>query len=271
MIHADCHLHSHHSGDSDSPMEAMIEAGIAAGLDIMCFTEHNDFDYPEADGITEDMWQLNVDSYLYELISMRERYEGKIKLLFGLELGLQPVCMRQNAVLAKSYDFDFIIGSSHVCDSMDPYFPEFWEGKTEQEALRRYFESELENIKKHSNFDVYGHLDYAVRYAKNKDRDYRYADYSDIIDEILKALIEKGKGIELNTGGIKSGMKDFHPGREILKRYLELGGEILTVGSDAHTPDRVAEHFDRACESLKEIGFRYVAVYEKRNPEFFKL
>ncbi len=271
MIHADCHLHSHHSGDSESSMESMIEAGIAAGLDCMCFTEHNDFDYPDCPDMPSEKWLLNVDSYLYELISMRDRYGDKMKILFGLELGMQPVCMRQDAIIAKSHEFDFIIGSSHVVDSMDPYFPAYWEGKTEQEGIRRYFESELENIKKHSNFDVYGHLDYVVRYSASKDRDYHYSTYSDIIDEILKTLIEKGKGIELNTGGIKSGMQDFHPCRDILKRYLELGGEILTIGSDAHTPDHVADYFDRACEALKECGFKYYTVFEKRNPEFFRL
>ena len=119
-ITADCHLHSSYSGDSRAPMEDMILKGIACGLSAMCFTEHNDFDFPYPPGEPQDIFLLNPDPYLYDLLRLREKYESQIKILFGVELGLQPQCMRQNAVLAKSYDFDFIIGSSHLCNGRDP-------------------------------------------------------------------------------------------------------------------------------------------------------
>ncbi|MCR5427263.1 MAG: histidinol-phosphatase HisJ family protein [Lachnospiraceae bacterium] len=270
-IKADQHIHSHHSGDSEASMESMIEAGIAAGLDTLCFTEHNDFDYPECPDIAPEKWILNVDSYLYELLKLREAYEGRIRLLFGIEIGFQTSCMRPNAVLAKSHDFDFIIGSSHVLDGADPYYPEYWQGKDEKEVIRRYFETELENAKKHSNFDVYGHLDYIVRYAPFGKDGYHVSDYTDIVEELLKTLIEKGKGIELNTAGLRSGLKDFHPCRQILERYQALGGEILTIGSDAHSPEHVAAQFDKAADLLKDIGFAYYTVFEKRNPEYRRL
>lgn len=270
-ILSDCHLHTHHSGDSEASMEAMIERGIALGLTTMCFTEHNDFGFPESPDLPADTFLLNTDSYLYELLKMREKYEGKIRLLFGLELGLQTEVFRDNAVFARSYDFDFIIGSSHLCHGMDPYYPTFFEGKSDEEAYREYFQSELENILKFTNYDVYGHLDYVVRYGAGRDTDYSYDKYKDILDKILYALLEKEKGIELNTGGIKSGMRDFHPCRDVLRRYRELGGEIITIGSDAHDPSHIAEHFDRAAEVLKECGFSYYTVFEKRLPEFIKL
>ena len=134
-----------------------------------------------------------------------------------------------------------------------------------------YTEEELANIRKFSNFDVYGHLDYVVRYGAAKDADYSYDKYKDILDKILTTLLEKEKGIELNTGGIKSGMKDFHPCMDVLKRYRELGGEIITVGSDAHEPSHIADSFDRAYDVLKECGFKYYTVFEKRLPEYIKL
>lgn len=270
-ILADCHLHSSFSGDSETPMEQMILRGIELGLTHMCFTEHNDFDYPLLPDQTENPFLLNTDSYLYDLIHYREKYKDKIKILFGVELGLQPHLMRENAVYAKSYDFDFIIGSSHVCNRMDPYYPSFYEGRSEEEAYREYFSSILENIKKFSNFDVYGHLDYVVRYGPNMDKEYSYGKYKDLFDKILELLIDKGKGIELNTGGIKKGLRDLHPCIDVLRRYRELGGEIITIGSDAHEPVHMADAFDRACDVLKECGFQYYTIFENRLPEFKRL
>ncbi len=270
-ILADCHLHSSFSADSKTPMRDMVEAGIKAGLNTMCFTEHNDFDYISQDELKAEDWILNVDSYLYELIKLKEEYEGRIRLLFGIEIGLQPQCMRQNAVLAKSHEFDFIIGSSHLVNGVDPYYPSYFEGRDPEDAYREYFESELLNIKKNSFFDVYGHLDYVVRYGSDPSKPYDYDRHADIFDEIFKTLIEKEKGIELNTGGIKKGMTEFHPCTKALKRYRELGGEIITIGSDAHKPENVGDCFDRAAEVLKECGFDYYCVFEKKNPEFHKL
>lgn len=270
-IQADCHLHSSFSGDSDTPMEEMILQGISQGLSAMCFTEHNDYAFPDSPELPGAAFLLNADSYLYDLARFREKYAGQIRLLFGAELGLQPAVTRENAVFAKSHEFDFIIASSHVCRGKDPYYPEFYEGRSDEAAYREYFESVLENIRKFSNFDVYGHLDYVVRYGKTKDAEYSYEKYKDILDEILRQLLDKDKGIELNTGGIRNGLKDFNPCAAILKRYRELGGEIVTVGSDAHDAETIASHFDRAAEVLKACGFKYYCVFEKRNPEFLRL
>lgn len=270
-ITSDCHLHSSFSGDSHTPMEDMVLRGIAQGLKIMCFTEHNDFGYPVYPDLPADTFLLNTDSYLYTLATLKEKYREKIRLIFGVELGLQPEEARRNAVYAKSYDFDFIIGSTHICHGKDPYYPGFFNGRNSQEAIREYFETTLENIQKFSNFDVYGHLDYVVRYAPERDKGYSYEIYRDILDEILKLLLDKGKGIELNTGGLKKGMKDFHPCAGVLRRYRELGGEIITIGSDSHDTGNIAAHFQRAAEVLKECGFHYYSIFEKRCPEYHKL
>lgn len=270
-IKADYHLHSYFSGDSDTPMEQMILKGIELGLTQMCFTEHNDFDFPITELDPEGKFECNIDSYLYELIGLREKYQDKIKILFGLELGLQPHLARRHAILSKSYDFDFIIASSHICNGKDPYYPPFYEGRSEEEAYREYFASIIDNIKKFKNFDVYGHLDYVVRYGPNMDAKYTYEKYRDLLDEILKLLIAEEKGIEINTGGVKRGLRDLHPCMEVVKRYRELGGEIVTIGSDAHSPEAITAHFDRAANVLKECGFQYYTTFEKRVAEFHRI
>lgn len=252
-------------------MEEMVQKGLSQGLSTMCFTEHQDFDYPDSPDGPGSIFLLNTDSYLYDLARLKEKYNGKIRLLFGVELGLQPHLLRQNAVYAKSSDFDFIIGSTHICNGKDPYYPAFFEGRSTSQAYREYFEATLENIKRFSGFDVYGHLDYVVRYSSSRDADYSYGCYRDVLDAILELLLDKEKGIELNTSGLRAGLKDFHPCMDILKRYRELGGEIITVGSDSHDAAYVGDSFGRASEVLKECGFRYYTVFEKRSAEFHKL
>lgn len=271
MILADYHLHSSFSGDGKTPMEEMIKQGIKLGLTHMCFTEHNDYDYFDQDGNPDTSFEVNTDSYLYELLKLREKYAGQITVNFGIELGLQPHLMRKNSIYAKNYEFDFIIASSHICNGIDPYYPRFFEGRSEEEAYREYFASIIENIRKFSNFDVYGHLDYVVRYGPNKDREYTYEKYKDQLDTILELLIDKGKGIEINTSAVKHELKQLHPSMDILKRYRELGGEIITVGSDAHDAAHITQAFSQASDMLKECGYRYYTIFEKRVPEFKKL
>lgn len=270
-IKADFHLHSHFSGDCQEPMENMIQKGIELGLTHMCFTEHMDMDFPVTELDPEGKFLVNTDSYLYELIGMKQKYADKINILFGIELGLQPHLKRELAQYAKSFDFDFIIGSSHICNQKDPFYPPFYEGRSEEEAYREYFTSILDNIKAFSNFDVYGHLDYVVRYGPTRDENYSYSQYQDILDAILEKLIEMEKGIEINTGGLRKGLKSTNPSIEIIRRYRELGGEIITVGSDAHNIGDVASNFDKAREILLDCGFKYYATFEKRYPEFHRI
>ena len=177
----------------------------------------------------------------------------------------------QNKAYVEKYHFDYIIGSSHLCRGMDASYEDFYKGRTEEEAYEEYFENSLENLKSFSDFDAYGHFDFVVRYGPNMDDEYSYAKYRHAIDRILRYLIENGKGIEINTGGLKKGMRDLHPCIDIIKRYKSLGGEIITVGSDAHIPTNITYGFKRAEEVLKECGFQYYTVFEQRKPVFIKL
>lgn len=269
-IKADYHLHSYFSGDSEAPMEQMILSGIDHGLTHMCFTEHHDMDYLYQPGQAET-FTLRTDSYLYELLSLREKYSDRIHILFGVELGVQPHLAGELSAYINSYPFDFIIASSHLCHRKDPFYPAFYEGRTDDEAYEEYFLSILENLKSFHGFDVYGHLDYAVRYGKTKNLAYSYARHSPVIDEILKLLIALGKGLELNTGGFRCGLNQPNPSIDILKRYHELGGEIITIGSDAHNPHSVCEYFDKARDILTALGFQHYCLFEKHVPVYQRL
>ncbi|NLL76945.1 MAG: histidinol-phosphatase HisJ family protein [Clostridiales bacterium] len=271
VVLSDYHLHSSFSGDSGTPMESMIKKAISLGLKSMCFTEHMDIDYVYVKKEDTGMFELNTDFYLLDLINFKEKYKEKIDIYFGVELGLQPHISREMSKYVKEHDFDFIIGSSHLCNKKDPYFPYFYEDRPEEEAYREYFYSILDNLKAFQNFDVYGHLDYVVRYGPNRDKNYSYEKYKDVLDSILSKLIDMEKGIEINTGGVSYGLKDLNPCIGIIRRYKELGGEIITIGSDAHTPDRICKDFTRAADILKECGYKYYTVFAKRMPEYVRL
>lgn len=267
-IKADFHLHSDFSGDSTSPMEQMIQQGIQNGLDCMCMTEHMDRDYPQEEDAD---FNLDTDRYVSRYQTLHSQYASRIDLRFGVELGLQPHLADFHREYIKRYPFDFIIGSSHVVHGKDPYYPSFYEGRTEDEAYLDYFLSILDNLRTEPDIDVYGHIDYVVRYGPNKNKYYSYRKFSDILDEILTALIDRGIGIECNTGGIKYGLGHPNPCEEILTRYRELGGEILTIGSDAHAPEHIGYAFDQIPELLKSCGFSHYTIFKDRKPEFIPL
>ncbi len=275
MITCDSHVHTSFSTDSQAPMEEMVKRAIALGLSSLCFTDHMDYDFPDLGKGVEFM--LDMDPYLQEIDRLSALYP-QIRLKHGLELGLKPDLTEKCNRLTSSYPLDFVIGSTHLVDNFDPYFPEYWEGKTEKEGLMRYYEITLENIHAGIHFHVYGHIDYIVRYTPTQKKlrslgkqDERYAEEClrssfAIVDEILKSLLAQGKGIELNTSGLKYGLGHPHPHETILKRYRELGGEIITVGSDGHAPEHLAFAFDQVSDLLKSCGFRYYTVFEEGKP-----
>jgi histidinol-phosphatase (PHP family) len=274
MIIADYHVHSDFSSDSKAPMEQMIEKGIQEGLKILCFTDHMDYDYPPYS--SDYSFLFDPDEYVKRIDTLKKRCGKDIELLTGIELGLQPHLSERLKALLDSYAFDFVIGSSHVVDNMDPYYDEYWKNRSVRDGIIRYFESIIENCKAFQGFDVYGHIDYIVRYLpgqlnRTEKLDYSYAEYADILDEVLRTIIYCGKGIEINTGGLKYGHKYPHPKPEIIKRYKELGGELITIGSDAHKPEHLCYDFSLVPDLLKNLGFKYYAVFKERKPVYEKL
>lgn len=265
----DCHMHSSFSADSETPMEQMILQGIHKGLKGICFTEHTDPDYPD----TPERLEFSLDASAYQkcLQEFQQKYNETIELRFGVELGLQPHLNTYFHELLSNHPFDFVIGSSHLVHGFDPYYPEYFHDRDEDASYLEYFESILENLQAFHEMDVYGHLDYIVRYGPNQNRFYSYRKYQEILDEILRQLISHNVGIELNTGGFHYGLGEPNPCRDILRRYRELGGEIVTVGADAHTPEKIAYSFQEAYQILKDIGYEYYTVFRNRNADFIKL
>lgn len=263
----DFHLHSFFSGDSDTAPELIAETALQRGLSAICFTDHYDADYPYEDVCFE----LDTKACLERIAGLRSAYEGRIEIGSGVELGLQPHLGALYRSYTGRFPFDFVIGSTHLVDGKDPYYASFWEGCAPKDGIRRFLEVTLENMKAFDDFDVYGHLDYIVRYAPLEPRSFFYEDYGELMDEILKFLISHGKGIEVNTGGYKAGLGCPNPCPEVIRRYRELGGEIVTMGSDAHTAEYVGSFMEEAREILRDCGFRYFALFRGRKAEFVRL
>ncbi len=262
----DNHIHSTISHDGKSTVKDYIAYAKAHGIDELTFTEHWD-DY---EGIITKLSTLDVEKY--RKIFLQEQAETDFPIHFGIEIGLQPHIADLVKPLAGAYPFDFIIGSSHITKRLDmAYDPKFFEGKTRHEAYMQYYEEMLENVLLYDEFDVYGHLDYVVRYGGYAEKSIAYAEFSEILDEIFRVLIKKDKGIELNTSGLRYGIGATHPSLECIKRFHELGGKIITIGSDAHRAEDLASHFREGIAILEAAGFREIAYFRNRKPDFMTL
>lgn len=267
MYKADSHVHSNFSGDSMEKLENIVERAIELGMDEITITDHLDLDFPEEVNIFE----LDVNNYLETMKKLKKDYKNNIKIKIGIEIGLQPHLKDSYQEIFQSKDIDFIIGSSHCVNKMDVSNRKFFEKYTKDEAHRLYFEEVLENIDLFPEISVYGHLDFINRYGRDIYDDYKKInldEHREIIDKILKKLIEKKIGLEINTSALRYGLRDFHPCREILARYRELGGEIITIGSDSHRALDIMRDFGKAKEELKKIGFEKFCVFEKRAVQY---
>ena len=261
-IKYDCHLHSDFSGDCDTPAAQMIECAVSLGLEGLCFTEHEDPDAPPSDCV----FSVSFDEYFARMLQLREQYRGRIRIGVGMEFGIQPHLPEAFARLSRQYPFDFIIASLHNLNGMDPYYPSYFDGRSECDCYEEFFRVQYETLKQcdPASFDTLGHMDYIVRYGPNRNKYYSYESYADFIDPILRLLIENGKCLEVNTGGLRYGLGEPNPCADVLRRYRELGGELVTVGSDAHEPKDLCYKFDYTAELLQKLGFRYYTVFEHR-------
>lgn len=258
----DSHLHSAFSGDSGTPAAQMINRAAALGLAGLCFTEHEDPDAPPS----ECSFSVDFDAYFAELSRLRTQYQDRIRIGIGMEFGIQRHLPDTLASLCKNYPFDLIIASLHFVGGKDPYYPSYFEGRSERDCYEEFFRTEYETLLcfDPASFDTLGHMDYVVRYGPNRNRFYSWEAYADCIDPILRFLIENGRCLEVNTGDLKYGLGEPNPCTGVLRRYRELGGELVTIGSDAHEPEYLGYRFDDAAELLRGLGFRYYTVFEQR-------
>lgn len=259
----DFHMHSKVSFDGhDEPMQ-MALAAKAAGMKVICFTEHLDYD-PRA---AVQTLIFDTEEYNDALGSLEV---PELEICRGMEFGMLPDNRETLKKDLKRRPFDFVIGSVHFAGGIDAYYPEFWEGKTIDQAERHILEETLTCVKHHDDFDVLGHLTYICKTKSNPvKRPVELERYRDVVDEIFKILIARGKGIEVNTSA-RDVCGVYLPEREYLRRFKELGGQIVTVGSDAHDHTRAGQYCREAAEMVQEI-FGYVCTFRDRKPVFHRI
>ncbi len=261
----DYHMHCNFSPDSNASIESMIESSINLGLKEICFTDHVDYDVNETSKFVVD-----YDSYIQTIESMKEKYKDKITIKKGIELGLQPQLIQRYSDDMKQHNFDFILCSQHAIDTYDFYYGKYFEGKTQYDAYETYYKTLYDIVKNFDSYSVLSHLDLIKRYGQYENL---LSDslFMDIIESILKEAIYKGKGIEVNTSCFRYNLPDLTPSRDIISLYKDLGGEIITTGSDAHSPEFVGAKFDYVYSYLKNLGFKYVSTFDNLHPNFIKL
>ncbi|MCI7098041.1 MAG: histidinol-phosphatase HisJ family protein [Lachnospiraceae bacterium] len=268
-MYTDSHIHTAFSSDSETPVRMQIERAADLGMEAVYITDHQDFDFPG--DIYGMSFRFDTQDYMKTILHLREEYRNRIEVRTGVELGLMTHLKDTLENYVSSWSFDYVIGSVHLVRKMDPYYPEFYEGRTSREAYLEYFETTLDNVRLHSCFDALGHLDYVVRYGPDAPSGYPSDDYRQVIDEILRILIQKGIALECNTAGLKYGLGFPNPHGDVIRRYVELGGEMVTLGSDGHQPAHVGYAFADIGNYLKSCGVRYQTVFRRRKPEFIPL
>ena len=260
---ADCHLHTEFSTDSETPMRAQAERALELGIPAICVTDHMDMDYPQG-----EFW-LDTDRYMEAVRRLQEEYRGRLEIGFGVELGLMEHLRARQEEYLEKYPFDFVIGSVHLIHGEDPYNGELFRKYGDEEVFREYFRLSHRLLADAPSIQSWGHLDYVVRYGQNPEV-YSYRKYADEIDAVLKLLLEKGIALEVNTAGFRT-LGRTNPEPDVLRRYRELGGELITVGSDGHQPEYLGYRFRETEELLRSCGFSYYAVFRQRKPEFIKI
>lgn len=258
MIKCDYHTHTGFSDDCAYGMDEMIEAAIAQGIETLAITDHYDPDYP-----TLDMpFELDFDKYIPALKRAAKRYENQIQIAKGVEIGIKEGSFDKARAATRLTDFDVIIGSFHCYKDIDISMHDF--SKVEPAGfLKNFYEYMYECLREYDDFDILGHFSIMDRYIGGL---YDYRPYEEIIHEILKLIIRRNKAIEINTSSFAYGLDTWLPRESILKKYKELGGELLTIGSDAHVPSRYRSHFDEAAEFAKALGFGEYHMFLKRKP-----
>ena len=255
----DYHMHSRVSFDGQDTGLAMAMAAKERGLKEICFTDHIDY--------TPDM-DMVFDTAVYNTEYDHLQVPGLL-IRRGMEFGLTPDNAEQLKIDLGRRHFDFVIGSVHLVDGVDIYMEPYWAGKDYDTAIRLNLETTLEAVRAHEDYDVLGHLTYISKCGANPRKELlRYEDHKGLVDEILRELVKRGKGMELNTSGIDRCGGSL-PTLDYFQRFYELGGKIVTVGSDSHDVARAGQYTHEMVAEVKKI-FGHVCTFEDRRPIFHK-
>ena len=278
MIYADMHTHTAFSHDAkQGSVNGNCEAAIKLGMKYVAFTEHYDVDMIK----TSKTRTFDLDGYRKAVFEAKEKYAGKIEVLYGMELGDCIKEKEESFRLVTTEPFDFIIGSIHAPRREFDFLSMTYD-KTDSEMIavfEEYLEDQLNQIawaveNGERRFDVVAHITYPYRYYLQNGRGYLMdlkKDYFEEFSEIMKACIKNNIALECNTSGLRQLMGEPLPNETLLRRYKELGGELITVGSDAHTPTDVGKGIDEVYELLKTLGYKYTTVYKNREPIQIKI
>ncbi len=258
----DFHMHSRVSFDSKADPLDMLAAAERAGLREICFTDHMDFD-PSGDA--DLAFRQEAYHQAYDALP-----ESPVTVRLGMEFGMLPDNRAVFLEEANKRPYDFIIGSVHFAGGLDPYYPAYWQGRSQEQAYECYLQSILECLQTHRDFSVLGHLTYPTKASANPSpKPYTMARYGDLAEEILRKLIDLGIGLEVNTSGLRAGNEPLPP-LEFVRRYVELGGEILTIGSDAHVPQRVGQYIPQTLAALAKIT-PWICTFQAGKPQFHRI
>ena len=257
----DYHTHSSFSDDSSARMEDMIEAAYFLGFSEIAVTDHYDPLYPNRDL----PFELDFHAYHQKLDEMKKKFESQIKVVKGIEIGLQKRALSLCCEAATGYDYDFILASFHCAENKELYGGDFFRNKTIEQSYIDFYTYVYACLIDYKEYNVLGHFNIIDRYSSKVPDDHVYFD---IVEAILKLIIEDGKGIEINTSSFRYGMGErMTPALSILRLYRALGGEIITIGSDAHYPEDVGYKLDFLPEFLKSQGFSYITTFDRRIPK----
>ena len=255
----DYHMHSTVSFDARDSGLHMAQAAAARGLKEICFTDH--IDYTPEMNMVFDTERYNAEYDHLEVPGLLIRR--------GMEFGLTPDNAEQLKADLNRRHFDFVLGSVHLVGDVDIYLEPYWQDKSYDEAIRLHLETTLECVRAHEDYDVLGHLTYIAKCSGNPRRELiRYCDHKSIMDEIMRELVRRGKGMELNTSGIDRCGGPL-PTLDYFQRFRDLGGKLITVGSDSHDVARAGQYTHEMTAELKKI-FGYVCTFEDRKPIFHK-
>lgn len=247
----DNHSHTVFSSDSEMEAEAAIEAAARQGLGLV-FTEHYDYDYINTKHYKEMQFRFDAAGYWEKYLP----YRGD-SLRLGVEIGLSETSGAANREFLQGAPFDLVIGSIHIIDMLDLYYPDFYEDKSQAEAFGRYLQVMAAMVRANPYIDVLGHIDYICRYAAYEDKELVYGDFADLVDEVLQAAIDCEAVMELNTRrlGDSRAVQALLP---VYRRYRQLGGRYVSLGSDAHAPENIGMNFQAVLDMAEHLGLQPV-------------
>lgn len=264
MYLTDYHTHTRCSPDSEASLADMARAAQNAGLRELCTTDHCDLQ--QEDGSLLGDWDWDPVLAQFEEAELSHPYRPDFRLLLGLELGgAQTDPQRAEEIISRA-PLDFVIGSVHnlspAAGGRDFYFLDYLTEESCRQAMDDYFASLLA-LAPLPCYDSLGHIIYPLRDMSRAGHQMTLDPWSDPLDQLLSTVIHTGRAIEVNTNR----GRDIAIWKRILERYRALGGELVTVGSDAHVPEHVAKGAEQAQALLRETGFRWLTVYRRRKPE----